>query len=215
MTTWAVATRPPSHRVPATAQGEPTDKAQRNFTDPDSRIMVRNGVFLQAYNAQAAVSESQVIVAHAVTNQPPDQQHLVPMLERVREHCGRLPELFSADTGYWSERNAAWCEANGLDAYIAVGRKDQEGQLGRLPMTQAQEARWQMHQKVTSAKGRPIYARRKVIVEPVFGQIKQALGFQRFSLRGLAKVAAEWGIVCLCHNLLKLYRAAATRQAVA
>jgi len=209
------ATELPSHRVPATAQREPTDKAQRNFTDPDSRIMVRNGVFLQAYNAQAAVCESQVIVAHAVTNQPPDQEHLVPMLERVRENCGRLPEILSADTGYWSERNVAYCEANALDAYIAVGRKDHQGQLRRLPMTLAQEARWRMHQKVTSPEGRPIYARRKVIVEPVFGQIKQALGFRRFSLRGLAKVAAEWGIVCLCHNLLKLYRAAAARQAVA
>jgi transposase len=205
----------PSHRVPTTAQGEPTDKAQRNFTDPDSRIMVRNGVFLQAYNAQAVVSESQVIVAHAVTNQPPDQEHLVPMLERVQENCGGLPEILSADTGYWSERNAAYCEANGLDAYIAVGRKDDDGQLGRLPMTQAQEARWQMHQKVTSPEGRPIYARRKVIVEPVFGQIKQARGFRRFSLRGLAKAAGEWGIVCLCHNLLKLYRATAARPAVA
>jgi transposase len=209
------ATELTSHRVPATAKGEPTDKAQRNFTDPDSRIMVRNGVFLQAYNAQAVVSESQMIVAHAVTNQQPDQEHLVPMLERVREHFGRLPEVLSADTGYWSERNAAYCEANALDAYIAVGRRDNEGRLGRLPMTQAQEARWRMHQKVTSSAGRPIYARRKVIVEPVFGQIKQALGFRRFSLRGLGKVAAEWGIVCLCHNLLKLYRANAARQAVA
>jgi Transposase DDE domain len=205
----------PSHRVPATVKGEPTDKAQRNFTDPESCIMVRNGVFLQAYNAQAAVSESQVIVAHAVTNQPPDQEHLVPMLERVRENCGCLPEIFSADTGYWSEPNAAYCEANALDAYIAVGRKDQDGPLGRLPMTQAQEARWHMHQKVTCPEGRPIYARRKGIVEPVFGQIKQAMGFRRFSLRGLAKVAAEWGIVCLCHNLLKLFRATATRQVAA
>ena len=89
----------PEHRVPATPQGEPTDKAQRNFTDPDSRIMVRNGEFLQGYNAQAAVSESQVIVAHALTNQPPDQEHLVPMLERVREHCGQLPAVLTADAG--------------------------------------------------------------------------------------------------------------------
>src|SRR5260370_37379311 len=105
------------------------------------------------------------------------------MVERVRENCGRLAELFSADTGYWSERNAAYCEANGLDAYIAVGRKDHDGQLGRLPMTQAQEARWRMHQKVTAPAGRPIYARRNVIVEPAFGQIRQALGFRRCSFR--------------------------------
>jgi hypothetical protein len=154
-------------------------------------------------------------LAHAVTNQQPDQEHLVPMLERVRENYGCLSEILSADTGYWSERNPAYCEANALDAYIAVGRRDHDGQPERLPMTLAQGARWRMHQTVTSPQGRPIYARRKVIVEPVFGQIKQALGFRRFSLRGLAKVATEWGIVCLCHNLLKLYRATAARQPVA
>jgi transposase len=198
----------PTHRVPTTSTGDPTDKAQRNFTDPDSRIMVRNGVFVQAYNAQVAVSESQVIVAHAVTNQPPDQEHLVPMMERLRGNCGDLPEIVSADAGYLSERNIAYCDANGVDAYVAVGRKTPDGaELGRLPMTRAQEVRWQMHQKLTTAQGRATYSRRKVIVEPVFGQIKQALGFRRFSLRGLGKVAAEWGLVCLCHNLLKLYRA--------
>jgi transposase len=197
----------PHHLVPTTPEGEPTDKAQRNFTDPDSRIMVRNGVFLQGYNAQAAVSESQVIVAHALTNQQPDQEHLVPMLERVRHNCGKLPEVLTADAGYLSESNVAYCENNGLDAYIAVRRKDDDGaQLGRLPMTQAQEVRWRMHQKVTSAAGQAIYRLRKLIAEPVFGQIKQGMGFRRFSLRGRDKAAAEWGIVCLCHNALKLYR---------
>jgi transposase len=198
----------PSHQVPATPSGEPTDKAQRNFTDPDSRIMVRNGVFLQAYNAQAAVSESQLVVAHAVTNQPPDAQHLVPMMERVRETCGRMPELLSADSGYVSEANITYCAAHGIDAYLAVRRKgDDDASLRRLPMTQARELQWEMHRKVSTPRGRAIYGRRKVIAEPVFGQIKQAMGFRRFSLRGLGKVAAEWAIVCLCHNMLKLRRA--------
>jgi hypothetical protein len=197
----------PSHQVPATPSGEPTDKAQRNFTDPDSRIMVRNGGFLQAYNAQAVVSESQLVVAHAVTNQPPDTQHLVPMMERVRETCGSFPELLSADSGYVSEANITYCAAHGIDAYLAVRRKgDDNASLGRLPMTQARELQWEMHQKVSTPRGRAIYGRRKVIVEPVFGQIKQAMGFRRFSLRGLGKVAAEWAIVCLCHNMLKLRR---------
>jgi transposase len=196
-----------THRVPSTPKGDPTDKAQRNFTDPDSRLMVRNGVWVQGYNAQCAVSESQVIVAHGVTNQPPDQQHLVPMLERVREHCGRLPQQLSADTAYLSERNIGYCQAHGVDAYIAVGRKDDDSDLGRFPMSEAQEVRWRMHQKVTCSEGRKIYARRKVIAEPVFGQIKRAIGFRQFSLRGLGKVPAEWGIVCLCHNVLKLWRA--------
>ena len=170
--------------------------------------MVRSGVFLQAYNAQIAVSESQIIVAHAVTNQAPDQEHLGPMLQRVREACGRYPDITTADSGYLSESNMATCEAHGVDAYIAVRRKGEDhAHLGRLPMTRAQDARWQMHQKVTSPQGQSIYARRKVIVEPVFGQIKEARRFRRFSLRGLAKVASEWAIVCLCHNLLKLYRA--------
>ena len=198
----------PTHQVPTERSGLPTDKAQRNFTDPDSRIMVRNGVFLQAYNAQAMVSEAQIVVAHAVTNQPTDPQHLVPMLDRVGANCGGLPEVLSADSGYLSELNVAHCESQGVDAYIAVRRKGQEGDsLGKLPMTSSQHVRWEMHQKVSSPIGRKIYARRKVIVEPVFGQIKQAMGFRRFSLRGLAKVSAEWAIVCLCHNLLKLYRA--------
>jgi DDE family transposase len=97
------------------------------------------------------------------------------MLERVREHCGRLPERLTADTGYLSQRNITYCKANGVDVYIALRRKDNDAsELGRLPMSEAQEVRWRMHQKVTSAAGRAIYARRKVTVEPVFGQIKGA-----------------------------------------
>jgi transposase len=196
----------PKHRVPSTDDGEPTSKAQRNFTDPDSRIMVRNGVFMQAYNAQAVVSESQIIVAHAVTNQPPDQHNLIPMMERVRDNCGRLPDVLSADAGFICEDNIRYCERNELDAYIAVGRKDDDVRAGRLPMSPARQARWDMREKLKSALGRELYARRKTIVEPVFGQIKCAMPFARFSLRGLAKVGSEWGIVCCCHNLLKLFR---------
>ena len=201
----------PSHRVPTTTEGKPTDKAQRNFTDPDSRIMLQNGGFAQAYNAQAAVSEDHVIVAHAVSNQAPDAEHLVPMLERMRENCGASPEIFTADAGYWSETNSAWCTRHGIDAYIAVGRTTDDAKLGRLPMTDAQDARWQMHQKETSPEGKRIYARRKAIPEPVFGLIKRAMGFRRFSLRGLAKVRAEWAFVCACFNLRRLF----ARQRVA
>jgi transposase len=203
----------PSHRVPATAAGVPTDAAQRNFTDPDSRIMVKNGVFLQAFNAHVAVSDAQIIVAHALTSQPPDAEHLIPMLERVRENTGGRPDVFTADNGYLSEKNVRYCDAQGIDAYIATGKSD-DGKLGRLPMSSAQEARWEMHQKLTTPVGRAAYARRKAIVEPVFGQIKEARRFRRFSLRGLAKAAAEWGIVCLCHNVLKLFRHSPTLRAV-
>ena len=202
----AGATDMPSHRVPTTPDGKPTDKAQRNFTDPDSRIMVRNGAFLQGYNAQAAVSDDHVIVAHGVSNQPPDQEHLVPMLERLKENVGEPARMFTADSGYFGAENMAYCEAQGIDAYIAIGRDLDSSDIGKLPMTEGREARLRMHAKLTSARGRAIYAKRKTVAQPVFGRIKAALGFRRFSLRGLAKVAAEWAFVCTCHNLLKLFR---------
>ena len=202
----ACATDLPSHRVPTTTDGKPTDKAQRNFTDPDSRIMVRNGTFLQAYNAQAAVSDAHLIVAHGVSNQPPDQEHLVPMLERVKENCGETARTFSADSGYFSADNIDYCETVGIDAHIAIGRDRDSADIGKLPMTAAGDARARMHEKLTTPAGKATYAKRKTLAEPVFGCIKAAVGFRRFSLRGLEKVRAEWAIVCTCHNLLKLFR---------
>jgi transposase len=193
------------HRIQTEPDGTPENKAQRNFTDPDSRIMIRNNVFMQAYNAQAVVSEDQVIVAHGVTNAPTDVEQLAPMLERVRENFGQPATLLSADSGYISEKNITYCAKNGVDAYIAVG-KAAAAKLTRVPDTEALLAHWAMHDKVASPRGKKIYARRKVIVEPVFGQIKGAMGFRRFSLRGLLKVPSEWAIVCACHNLLKLFR---------
>jgi transposase len=194
------------HRVPVTPKGKPKDKAQRNFTDADSRIMIRNGVFMQAYNAQAAVSEDQVIVAHGVTNDPTDAEQLAPMLDRVRENCGEPPVILTADTGYLSDANVTYCAKNGIDAYIAV-RKSEAEKLTRVPNTEKMMTRWAMLQKVTRPFGKKIYALRKILVEPVFGQIKAAMGFRHFSLRGRLKAASEWGIVCTCHNLLKLFRA--------
>jgi transposase len=194
------------HRLPTTPEGKPKDKAQRNFTDAESRIMIRNGVFMQAYNGQAAVSEDQIIVAHGVTNNPTDAEHLAPMLERVRENCGQRAAIVTADSGYLSESNVTYCAKNGIDAYVAIRKKD-AAKLTQVPDTERLIAHWDMHQKLSSARGKRIYALRKVLVEPVFGQIKGAMGFRRFSLRGLDKAASEWGIVCLCHNLLKLFRA--------
>jgi transposase len=196
----------PLHRVATTREGKPKDTAQRNFTDADSRIMHRNGDFLQAYNAQAAVSEDQIVVAHGVTNNPVDNNQLMAMLERVAENCGEHARIVTADTGYLSEANITYCAKNGIDAYVAVRRTDAE-KLTQVPASEALMAHWDMHQKVSSSRGKRIYALRKILVEPVFGQIKAAMGFRRFSLRGLGKVASEWAIVCLCHNLLKLFRA--------
>jgi transposase len=192
------------HRVATTPDAKPTDKAQRNFTDPDSRIMVRNGVFLQAYNAQAAVSEDQIIVAHGVTNAPVDAEQLEPMLDRVRANCGEFPTVLTADSGYSSERNMGFCEENNVDAYIALQR--QPGDENFPPKTPAQRARFVMRVKLLGDKGKAVYALRKTLTEPVFGQIKRAMGFRQFSLRGLDKVPDEWGIVSLCHNVLKLFR---------
>ena len=193
------------HRVPATPAGKPTDKAQRNFTDGDSRIMIRNGVFMQAYNAQAAVSEDQIIVAHGITNNGADAEQLAPMLERVHENSGQWPTVFTADNGYLSEANVAYCAKSGINAYIALRKKDAKS-TDFPPATSAAHMRFAMQLKLNTPAGRAIYASRKVLTEPVFGQIKSAMGFRRFSLRGLLKVPNEWGIVATCHNLLKLFR---------
>jgi transposase len=196
----------PRHRVPAKPDGTPKPGAQRNFTDPDSRVMVKGGEFLQGYNAQAAVdAECQIIVAAAVTNQAPDQQHLVPMLDRVIANCGQAPAVASADTGYFSRENAEALQARGVDAYIAVGRDPTAVPAGQPPSL-AQRAREAMAAKLVTNAGKATYARRKAIVEPVFGLIKQARGFRSFSLRSLAKVRAEWDFLCATHNLLKLFR---------
>jgi hypothetical protein len=196
----------PKHRVPSDPDGVPDPHAQRNFTDADSRIMVAGGTYVQAYHAQVSVDDTaQVIVALAVTNQPPDVEHFVPMLDRIEGGLGRLPQRVSGDSGYYSNANVQHFAARGIDAYIAVGRTPHGASVAALPRASS-PTKMQMRAKLESPEGHAIYARRKVIVEPVFGQIKSALGFRRFSLRGLAKVRCEWALVCLAHNLLKLFR---------
>ena len=206
----------PYHRVPTKPDGTPAPKAQRNFTDPDSRIMKNNTGYLQGYNAQTVVDEqSQVIIAEAVTNQAPDAEHFEPMVDRMIDNCDVAPDKMSADTGYFSKHNVDVAERRGIDPYIAVGRKldddDADATTSDELPTSAQLAKQKMRDKLKTKIGKAIYARRKVIVEPPFGQIKEARGFRRFSLRGMPKVRSEWTLVCLTHNLLKLFRA--TRSA--
>ncbi|MFL5455499.1 MAG: IS1182 family transposase [Myxococcales bacterium] len=197
----------PRHRVQTRADGTPTPKAQRNFTDPESRIMVKGGEFLQAYNAQAAVdAEAQIIVAALVTNQPTDAEHLAPMLDEVAANCGQTPVVATADSGYFSRDNAEECARRGVDAYISVGRGERHLAPAEENATPAQQARAAMAARLATSEGKAIYARRKCIVEPAFGQVKQARGFRRFSFRGLLAVRAEWAFVCATHNLLKLFR---------
>jgi transposase len=205
----------PRHRVPTDKDGAPKPKAQRNFTDPESRIMVRHKGFLQAYNAQIVADEaSQIILAEGVSNQAPDQEYLRPMLVRTLQNCGQMPAKLSADAGYFSHANVQYCEQQDIDPYISPARKLDTAQAPSstettAPQSQEQQTRERMRLKLRTDQGRAIYARRKCIPEPVFGQIKEAMGFRRFSLRGLIKVSREWSFVCLCHNLLKLFRSPA------
>ena len=201
----------PEHRVPFDKHGNPTPKAQLNFTDPDSKIMKAGGGYLQGYNCQAAVDEeSQVIVAQAATNQPPDQEHLRPLLDQVIENVG-VPDALTADAGYWSGDNADYCESRDVDAYIAPDRKAKKTDDPDDPDDPDEDSdkdqREKMRQKVSTESGKAIYARRKAVVEPVFGQMKEARGFRRFMLRGIEQVRGEWGFLCTVHNLLKLFSA--------
>jgi transposase len=180
-------------------------KAQRNFTDPESRIMHKSGKeYVQAYNAQAAVdSKAQVIVACSLSNQPTDIQQLAPMVKLIKQNTGRQAQELSADAGYCSEGNLAVLARHHIDAYIATGRhRHGERTPGRGRGRGTRVA--QMHTKLARAGRRSRYRLRKSVVEPVFGQIKQARGFRQFLLRGLEKVKGEWSLICTAHNLLKL-----------
>ncbi|CAK6697902.1 IS1182 family transposase [Synechococcus sp. CCY9201] len=197
------------------ADGTPTARTQRNFTDPDSHLMQSGGTYLQGYNCQVAVdSDHQVIVAVGVSNQAPDVEHLKPMLERIASHAGALPDVMTLDAGYWSEDNAKTCADQGIDAYIATGRlphgKPPPPKRGPLPKDADEKTR--MARKLRSKKGSKIYAQRKAIVEPVNGQIKEARGLRRFLLRGLQKVDGEWHLIAATHNLLKLFRYRRSQQ---
>ena len=200
------------------ADGTPTTKAQRNFTDPDSHLMQSGGTCLQGYNCQLAVDgDHQVIVAVGVSNQPPDVEHLEPMLERIAISVGARPTVMTMDAGYWSEDNAKACADQGIDAYIATARL-QHGQPPppkRGPLPKDADAKARMARKLRSKKGSRIYAQRKAIVEPVNGQIKEARGLRRFLLRGLEKVTGEWHLIAATHNLLKLFRLTRSQQALA
>lgn len=202
--------RPP--QVPDPEQAQPAPPAQRNFTDPESRIMKDGATkgFEQAYNAQAAVdSTAQIIVAATVTQEPNDKQQLLPVLEQVQAHCGRLPAQVSADAGYFNTDQLTDEQLRTVDLYVPPDRQKHGAAAPPLSETAPADASVveQMRHKLQSAAGQAVYKWRKAIVEPVFGQTKEVRGFRRFSFRGLANVTAEWELICLTHNLLKLWRA--------
>jgi len=188
-------------------------KTQYNFTDPESRIMpdgANRGSFVQAYNCQAMVDEkAQIIVAAEVTQAPQDHRQLVPMTEMTMANLGSVPGELLSDAGYFGEAAIREVEGRGIDVYCPPerGRKAERAEcpLGRPPMDETFTQK--MRRKVRSAKGRAHYGRRKCIVEPVFGQIKQGRGLRQFLLRGLQKVRGEWDLWSLTHNLTKLHRA--------
>jgi hypothetical protein len=193
--------------------GLPDDKAQRNFTDPESRIMPAPGGkhFIQAYNAQAAVdSAHQVIVAAEVTNKPADRGQAEPMIEAVKENTGQLPRQMSSDAGYFSSDAVNNLTAQGIDVYMPPDKVRHRAALppaprGRIPKGLSVADR--MRRKLRTKKGKERYGLRKELPEPVFGQIKQVRGFRQFLLRGEDKTDGEWKIICVGHNLLKLFGA--------
>ncbi len=211
-------------KEPAPVDSNPEEKAQTNFTDPEAKIMKQsNKGFDYSYNAQAVVdSTEQIIVAAEVTSEANDKQQAVPMaqaalnnlnaagIERPRGDDGKLmPIPNTADSGYFSEKAVEGTEKIGMDPHFAVGRqKHHEAPIppaATVPSSDA-GAKEKMQQKLRSATGKTMYAARKHIVEPVFGQIKSARGVRTFLLRGLEKVSAEWQLICLTHNLLKIWR---------
>jgi transposase len=212
------APKPPSHgdmpmakvkteQDATTGETRVADSAQRNFTDPESSIMPYQKTFVQGYNAQLAVdSAHQVIVATELSNYPKDDTTLRHMVMLLPEK----PSVFTADAGYGTEENITYLKKRRIDAYIAIA-KEHHGPprepfpRGRIPKHLTIKQR--MARKITTRKGRALYARRKAIVEPVIGQIKNAQGIRALSLRGYAKARAEWFLIAATHNLRKLFRA--------
>lgn len=205
-------------RIPDPEKAAPEPKAQKNFTDAESRIMLDGATksFVQAFNAQIAVdAHAQIIVAADVTQDAVDTRQLAPLLLAVEAHLGRLPEVATADNGYFNPDAITDERLAGVDLYVATGRERKRspptdgtiaGSCTPAPPTAPISVIQRMREKLATEAGRATYKLRKCIPEPVFGQIKEARGFRRFSFRGLAQATAEWSVVALTHNLLKLFR---------
>jgi transposase len=205
--------KPPSGKDPE--QATPGPKAQYNFTDPESQIMkVANKGWDQCGNAEVAVDEHQIIVAADVTDEANDKRQVRPMVEQMQQNLAaagvaeKVKEMV-ADSGFYSEANVEYLEGEGIDPYIATERLKRHEQVpaaprGRCP--KGMTARQRMARKLRTKRGRERYARRKAMVEPAFGQVKHGRGFRQFLLRGRKKMRAEWRLVSLTHNLLKLWR---------
>jgi transposase len=197
-------------------RAKPGNKDQYNFTDPESRIMKSADGFVQGYNAQAAVEPTLLlIVGQSVTEAANDKEQLKPMVELIEQQSGQRPEGLLADNGYCSDENLEYLESTdqperAIEGFIATGKQKhgehrKPAQRGPLPQDATRVDR--MKQKLKTKVGKAVYAARKCVVEPVFGQIKQARGFRQFLLRGKEKVKGEWALLCLTHNVLRLHAA--------
>jgi transposase len=191
-------------------QARPSKKAQYNFTDPESRILKGPDGFVQGYNTQIAVEPVfQLIVGQRVTQAANDKQQMVPLIEAIEVQSGQKPEGVLADNGYCSDENLKYLARKRMEGFVATG-KQQHGeprkdcQRGPLPREASRVER--MERKLETKVGAAVYATRKFIVEPVFGQIKQARGFRQFLLRGVEKVRGEWALICMTHNILKFHK---------
>ena len=191
-------------------EARPTKKAQYNFTDPESRMLKGPDGFVQGYNTQIAVEPVfQLIVGQRVTQAANDKQQMVPLIEAIEEQSGQKPEGVLADNGYCSDENLKYLARKRMEGFVATG-KQKHGerrkpcQRGPLPREASRVER--MERKLETKVGAAVYATRKFIVEPVFGQIKQARGFRQFLLRGIEKVRGEWALICMTHNILKFHK---------
>jgi len=191
-------------------KAQPAPKAQYNFTDPESRIQKGPDGFVQGYNTQIAVEPAfQLIVGQTVTQAANDKQQLVPLIEAIQEQSGQRPEEVVADSGYCSDENLKYLAKRRMTGFVATGKqkhgqRKQACKRGPLPRGAARVE--QMARKLETKVGAAVYATRKFIVEPVFGQIKQARGFRQFLLRGIEKVRGEWALICMTHNILKFHK---------
>jgi hypothetical protein len=191
-------------------EAQPTPKAQYNFTDPESRMLKGPDGFVQGYNTQIAVEPVfQLIVGQTVTQAANDKQQMTPLVEAIREQSGQKPEEVLADSGYCSEGNLQYLRKKRIEGFVAT-EKQKHGERrvpckrGPLPKNASRVER--MQRKLETKVGAAVYALRKTIVEPVFGQIKQARGFRQFLLRGIEKVRGEWALICMTHNILKFHK---------
>ena len=203
--------KPRPGRKAAPPSEVPEAKAQRNFTDPESRILKTKDGYIQGYNAQAAVdAKAQIIVAHTLTNNGSDQAQLAPLLDGIKANLKRNPDEISADAGYCSAANLRTLSRRRIKGYIATGRQQHgtKSATAKRPVKPGSLLA-RMATRLRRAGHRSRYRLRKQVVEPVFGQIKQARGFRQFLLRGIEKVKAEWAMLCTVHNLRKLASAAA------